>query len=335
MHIGSIYAGILAFVVLLSVVIIIHELGHLITAKKFGVYCHEFSIGMGPRLWNHKFKETTLSLRAIPFGGYVMMAGEDDGSEEDEEMKNVPEERRLNGIAAWKQVIIMAAGAFMNIMLAWIILIGINMVQGYVVVDTDPIIYEVQEGYPGGERLGLQPGDEIVALEAGGEVLRDMSTTRLNEQLQYYRDEAKLTVLRDGEEVSVNITPACGSRKAEAWQIGAMLSARAEPITRAAGSRRRYRADGRVLDDDHPRHPEHRAGRRAGQRERTGGHLSGDRGDRQHGPVAVPFAAGAVLAEHRHLQPAADPGARWRPHRDRRAGRSCSAGKLEGISSST
>ena len=110
MDIGSILLGILAFVVLLSVIIIIHELGHLITAKKFGVYCHEFSIGMGPRLWHHKFKETTLSLRAIPFGGYVMMAGEDDGSEEDEEMKNVPEERRLNGIAAWKQVIIMAAG---------------------------------------------------------------------------------------------------------------------------------------------------------------------------------------------------------------------------------
>ena len=85
---------------------------------------------MGPWLWHHKFKETTLSLRAVPFGGYVMMAGEDDGSEEDEEMKNVPQERRLNGIAAWKQVIIMAAGAFMNIMLAWIILIGINMVQG-------------------------------------------------------------------------------------------------------------------------------------------------------------------------------------------------------------
>ena len=98
MDIGSILLGILAFVVLLSVIIIIHELGHLITAKKFGVYCHEFSIGMGPRLWHHKFKETTLSLRAIPFGGYVMMAGEDDGSEEDEETGS----RRGSRSSSWR-----------------------------------------------------------------------------------------------------------------------------------------------------------------------------------------------------------------------------------------
>ena len=148
MNIGSIVLGILAFVVLLSVIIIIHELGHLITTKKFGVYCHEFSIGMGPRLWHHQFKETTLSLRAIPFGGYVMMAGEDDGSEEVEEMKNVPENRRLNGIAAWKQVIIMAAGAAMNILLAWLLFIGISMVQGTTVNDNDPIIYSVHAGSP-------------------------------------------------------------------------------------------------------------------------------------------------------------------------------------------
>ena len=121
-----------------SVIIIIHELGHLMTAKKFGVYCHEFSIGMGPCLWSHKFKETTLSLRAVPFGGYVMMAGEDDGSEELEEMKDIPSNRRLNGISAWKQIVVMAAGAFMNIMLAWALLIGISMVQGTAVNDNDP-----------------------------------------------------------------------------------------------------------------------------------------------------------------------------------------------------
>ena len=62
-------------------------------------------------------------------------------------------------------------------------------------------------------------------------MLRDMSTTRLNEQLQYYHDEAKLTVLRDGEEVSVNITPAY-DEESKAWQIGVTLSARAEPITK-------------------------------------------------------------------------------------------------------
>ena len=103
----SIFITLIAALIVFSAVIAIHEFGHFTVAKLCGIQVNEFSIGMGPRLWHHKFKETTLSLRAIPFGGYVMMAGEDDGSEEDEEMKNVPEERRLNGIAAWKQVIIM------------------------------------------------------------------------------------------------------------------------------------------------------------------------------------------------------------------------------------
>ena len=67
MDIGSILLGILAFVVLLSVIIIIHELGHLITAKKFGVYCHEFSIGMGPRLWHHKFEGDDAVPSRYPF----------------------------------------------------------------------------------------------------------------------------------------------------------------------------------------------------------------------------------------------------------------------------
>ena len=227
MNIGSIVLGILAFVVLLSVIIIIHGLGHLITAKKFGVYCHEFSIGMGPRLWHHQFKETTLSLRAIPFGGYVMMAGEDDGSEEVEEMKNVPENRRLNGIAAWKQVIIMAAGAFMNIMLAWVILIGINMVQGYVVVDTDPIIYEVQEGSPA-DTAGLQAGDEIIAqYPSSGEtitsseriiLLSDASTLTMPDMSGWTRKDVTAFWRLTGIPISISGSGKVTSQSIEAGQ---------------------------------------------------------------------------------------------------------------------
>ena len=67
--------GLIAFLFMLSVIVIIHELGHFAMAKKFGVFCKEFSIGMGPALWQKEGKETTFSIRAIPFGGYVMMAG--------------------------------------------------------------------------------------------------------------------------------------------------------------------------------------------------------------------------------------------------------------------
>lgn len=89
--------GIIAFIVLLSVIIVVHELGHMLVAKHFGVYCHEFSLGMGPVLYQKKGKETTYSIRAIPFGGYVLMAGEEDGSQDDETewLKEVPENRKL------------------------------------------------------------------------------------------------------------------------------------------------------------------------------------------------------------------------------------------------
>ncbi|MDD3958154.1 MAG: site-2 protease family protein, partial [Candidatus Izemoplasmatales bacterium] len=69
--------NILIFLLVLSLVICIHELGHFLFAKRAGILCHEFSFGMGPKLWSRKKGETTFSIRAIPFGGYVAMAGEE------------------------------------------------------------------------------------------------------------------------------------------------------------------------------------------------------------------------------------------------------------------
>lgn len=108
------------FLICLSLLIIIHEFGHLTAAKAFKVYCLEFSCGMGPLLWKHKKKdgETQFSLRAIPFGGYVSMYGE--GVELPEGVK-VDDSRSLNGIKKWKQAIIIAAGVFMNAILALVI----------------------------------------------------------------------------------------------------------------------------------------------------------------------------------------------------------------------
>ena len=108
---------ILLFIVFLSVLIIVHELGHLAAAKAFKVYCLEYSIGMGPLLFKHKRKngETQFSLRAIPFGGYVSMYGE--GVELPEGVE-VPPERSLNNIKWWKRAIILVAGVTMNSVLA-------------------------------------------------------------------------------------------------------------------------------------------------------------------------------------------------------------------------
>ena len=159
--------GIIAFVVMLSVIVILHELGHFLVAKHFGVYCKEFSIGMGPCLYQKQGKETAFSIRAIPFGGFVMMAGEEDGSqsEEDSWLKDVPENRRLNGIEKWKQVCIMIAGIVMNILLAWIIYMGVALAQGYVIEDAKPVVYVVEEDSVA-QKAGLEKDAHIVKVQS-------------------------------------------------------------------------------------------------------------------------------------------------------------------------
>ena len=117
MQVLSTILYIVLFIVFLSILIIVHELGHLAAAKAFKVYCLEYSVGMGPLICKYKRKggETQFSLRAIPFGGYVSMYGE--GVQLPEGVE-VPETRSLNGIKWWKRSIILIAGVTMNAVLA-------------------------------------------------------------------------------------------------------------------------------------------------------------------------------------------------------------------------
>ena len=109
---------ILLFIVCLSTLIMVHEAGHLITAKIFKVYCFEYAIGFGPKLFSSKRKggETAFSLRAIPFGGFVSMYGESETLPEGHEP--IDESRSLNSIKKWKKCIILVAGVTMNFLLA-------------------------------------------------------------------------------------------------------------------------------------------------------------------------------------------------------------------------
>ena len=112
---------ILLFIVCLSTLIMVHEAGHLATAKIFKVYCFEYAIGFGPKLFSFKRKkgETAFSLRAIPFGGFVSMYGED--AIVPEGVGPIDPSRSLNAIKKWKKCIILAAGVVMNFVLAIVI----------------------------------------------------------------------------------------------------------------------------------------------------------------------------------------------------------------------
>lgn len=122
--------NIIYFLLSLTVLVSIHELGHLSMAKLFDVYCEEYSIGFGPKIVtiepkgvNKKGKprETKFSVRWIPLGGYVAMAGE--GMEDEESLKQVPPHRFLQGIKKWKRAIIMIAGVVLNFILGFILLL--------------------------------------------------------------------------------------------------------------------------------------------------------------------------------------------------------------------
>ena len=125
MQVLTTFLYIILFLVFLSILIIIHELGHLAAAKAFNVYCLEYSIGMGPALFKHKRKngETQFTIRGIPFGGYVSMYGEGVPLPEG---VTVDESRSLNNIKPWKRAIILSAGVIMNAVLALVFFFASN-----------------------------------------------------------------------------------------------------------------------------------------------------------------------------------------------------------------
>lgn len=211
--------NIVNFVVVLGIIVLIHELGHLIAAKSFGVYCKEFAIGMGPTLF--KFKkphwETTYSIRLLPLGGFVSMAGEPGEGDMD-----VSVERTIPGIAPWKRLIIMLAGIFMNMVLALVIFTGLFASQG--TVDSPrPIVAGLAENGPA-ERAGVQVGDEITSLIFfDGETADINSFQDIGTYINIYADrELTLIIDRDGTTQNITLTP---EKNGDSYMIGIIAEA--------------------------------------------------------------------------------------------------------------
>lgn len=128
-------------ILMLGIIVSIHEFGHFIFAKKAGIYVYEFSIGMGPRLFkfNRKNDETEYSIRLLPIGGYVQMAGE--GLEEDEQ---IPEEKRMQSKTWMQRFLTVIAGIMFNFILALVLLFIVGIVAGS--QTNKPYITVVDEG---------------------------------------------------------------------------------------------------------------------------------------------------------------------------------------------
>lgn len=148
-------ALILIGVLLFELIIFIHEFGHFITAKKSGIKVNEFSLGMGPKIFSFGKGETKYSLRIFPIGGFCAMEGEDEES---------PEPRAFNNAKVWKRMIVIIAGAVMNIILGFVLMF-------VVVVQQDAYSSTEVQSFPAtsfSSCTGLQSGDVIKEINGYG-----------------------------------------------------------------------------------------------------------------------------------------------------------------------
>jgi regulator of sigma E protease len=138
----------------LILLIVIHELGHMLTAKALGVRVPEFAVGFGPPLIKKKFGKTVYSFRIILLGGFAKMAGMGDGAEGPD---------TYHAKSAWRRALIILAGPAANAVAAVLILACVYMFQG-VVTDVKPVVSAVEPGSTAQE-VGIRPGDRIVSLD--------------------------------------------------------------------------------------------------------------------------------------------------------------------------
>nr|WP_243120237.1 RIP metalloprotease RseP [Caloramator sp. E03] len=180
----------LAAVFVFGLLITSHEFGHFITAKLSNVKVLEFSLGMGPKLFGFKTKETDYSLRILPIGGYVKMLGEEE---------QCTDPRAFCNQSPWKRLIIIVAGAFMNFLIAVILFILVAYNLGVV----KPIVSSVEAGYPA-MSAGVKPNDKILMVNEQ----KIYTWNQFKEFISENKDKPfKMTVKRDNNIIEINLKP--------------------------------------------------------------------------------------------------------------------------------
>lgn len=234
--------GILFMLVGLGLSIGLHEVGHLVPAKLFGVRVGQYMIGFGPRLWSKKIGETEYGFKVLPIGGFISMSGmypasdgkpvrglfrslvQDARSANDETIAEGAEERVFYKLPMWKRIIIMLGGPFMNLILAVIIFTvlasGIGLQQGTTtiagvnecVLPAGTSQTECEPGDPAtpAAEADVQPGDVLVSVD--GTAVSDFADATAIVQAAP-GETLDMVVSRDGEDMTLTITPIAAERE--------------------------------------------------------------------------------------------------------------------------
>lgn len=179
---------VIIFVLMFTVIVVAHEWGHYITAKKCGVLVHEFAVGMGPVLWSKQSGETLYSIRLLPIGGFCRM---------EEEVGEGTNPRAMFSKKPWQKLLIVSAGAIMNFLLAWVLS---SLLVSYTGVSSN-VVANVEANSPAAE-AGIAAGDKITAID-GIKVndLSDVHNLLTNESKAY-----TFSITHDGEKKEVVVT---------------------------------------------------------------------------------------------------------------------------------
>jgi membrane-associated protease RseP (regulator of RpoE activity) len=189
--------GIIAFVLALLTSVMFHELGHFLTARKFGMRVSEFFVGFGRRIWSITRGETEYGIKAIPAGGYCRI----EGMTPTDEMPPGEESRAFIKASSLKKLIVLGAGSTAHFILGFLLIFSIFFAVGYTTIT--PVISQVKDGSVA-ESAGFKPGDEIISIDGAA-------------ISQWTKDAVKIAqskgavmhfvVKRAGSEISIDVAP--------------------------------------------------------------------------------------------------------------------------------